>query len=121
MAIDLAAGLLKKSENEVGGIIIESTFTSIPAVVRGMKYGWVPGIGLVVTQPFDSATKIGKVETPLLIIHGTAAAASKVKRVIKIEGGTHSGASRVGGTTYRDAVLDFVRRSSQRSATATPG
>jgi uncharacterized protein len=135
LAIDLAAGLLKESENGVGGIIIESTFTSIPAVVRGMKYGWVPGIGLAVTQPFDSATKIGKVKTPLLIIHGTAdgivphamadelfaAAASKVKKVIKIEGGTHSGASRVGGATYRDAVLDFVRRSSQQSATATPG
>ena len=82
------------------------------------------------TQPFDSANKISKVETPLLIIHGTAdgvvphamadelyeAAASKVKKVIKIEGGTHSGASRVGGATYRDAVLDFVRRSSQSAA-----
>ena len=134
LAIDLAAGPLRNAENEVGGIIIESTFTSIPAVLRGMKYGWVPGIGLVVTQPFDSANKIGKVETPLLIIHGTAdgvvphamadelyeAAASKVKKVIKIDGGTHSGASRVGGATYRDAVLDFVRRSSQQSAIATP-
>ena len=135
LAIDLAAGPLKQSENGVGGIIIESTFTSIPAVVRGTKYGWVPGIELAVTQPFDSATKIGKVEMPILIIHGTAdgivphamadelfaAAASKVKRVVKIEGGTHSGASRVGGATYRDAVLDFVRRSSQQSAVATPG
>lgn len=130
LAIDLAAGPLRNAKNEVGGIIIESTFTSIPAVLRGMKYGWVPGIGLVVTQPFDSANKIGKVETPLLIIHGTAdgvvphamadelyeAAASKVKKVIKIEGGTHSGASRVGGAAYRDAVLDFVRRSSQSAA-----
>ena len=130
LAIDLAAGPLRNADNEVGGIIIESTFTSIPAVLRGMKYGWVPGIGLVVTQPFDSANKIGKVETPLLIIHGTAdgvvphamadelyeAAASKVKKVIKIEGGTHSGASRVGGAAYRDAVLDFVRRSSQSAA-----
>lgn len=130
LAIDLAAGPLRDAKNEVGGIIIESTFTSIPAVLRGMKYGWVPGIGLVVTQPFDSANKIGKVETPLLIIHGTAdgvvphamadelyeAAASKVKKVIKIDGGTHSGASRVGGAAYRDAVLDFVRRSSQSAA-----
>ena len=135
LAIDLAAGPLKQADNEVGGVIIESTFTSIPAVVRGMKYGWVPGIELAVTQPFDSATKIGRVETPLLIIHGTAdgvvphamadelfaAAASKLKKVIKIEGGTHSGASRVGGATYRDAVLDFVRRASQQTATATPG
>ena len=128
LAIDLAAGPLRSTDNQVGGVIIESTFTSIPAVVRKMKYGWVPGIGLAVTQPFDSATKIGKVEVPLLIIHGTAdgivphamadelyaAAASKVKQVIKIEGGSHSGASRTGGSTYREAVLDFVRRSSQQ-------
>jgi len=135
LAIDLAAGPLKKAENEVGGIIIESTFTSIPAVVRATKYGWVPGIGLAVTQPFDSATKISKVQTPLLIIHGTAdgvvphamadelfaAAASKVKRVVKIDGGTHSGASRTGGAAYRDAVLEFVRRSSQQSAGSIKG
>ncbi|MBA2413097.1 MAG: alpha/beta fold hydrolase [Burkholderiaceae bacterium] len=128
LAIDLAAGPLRSTDNQVGGVIIESTFTSISAVVRKMKYGWVPGIGLAVTQPFDSATKIGKVEVPLLIIHGTAdgivphamadelyaAAASKVKQVIKIEGGSHSGASRTGGSTYREAVLDFVRRSSQQ-------
>lgn len=133
LAIDLAAGPLRDSGNEVGGVIIESTFTSIPAVVRAMKYGWVPGIGLAVTQPFDSATKIGKVEVPLLIIHGTAdgivphamadelysAAASKIKQVIKIEGGSHSGASRTGGSTYREAVLDFVRRSSQQSDNVT--
>ena len=134
LAIDLAAGPLQEAENEVGVIIIESTFTSIPAVVRATKYGWVPGIELAVTQPFDSATKISKVRTPLLIIHGTAdgivphamadelfaAAASKVKKVIKIDGGTHSGASRTGGAAYRDAVLEFVRRSSQR-ASATKG
>ena len=130
LAIDLAAGPLKESANQVAGVIIESTFTSIPAVVRAMKYGWVPGIGLAVTQPFDSAVKIGKVEVPLLIIHGTAdgivphsmadelyaAASSKVKTVIKIEGGSHSGASRVGGATYRDAVLGFIRRSAQSAA-----
>ena len=135
LAIDLAADALKRPGNEVGGIIIESTFTSIPAVVRAMKYGWVPGIGLAVTQPFDSAAKIAKVEAPLLIIHGTAdgivphamadelyeAAASKVKKVIKIEGGTHSGASRVGGSIYRDAVLDFVRRGLHATASATRG
>jgi NAD-dependent SIR2 family protein deacetylase len=39
-----------------------------------------------------------------------AAAGSPDKRVVKIEGGTHSGSSRSGGTAYRDAVLEFVRR-----------
>ena len=32
-------------------------------------------------------------------------------KLVKIEGGTHSGSSRTGGAAYRDAVLEFVRRS----------
>jgi len=106
-------------------VIIESTFTSIPDVVRGMKWGWVPGIDLAVTQPFDSMSKIQQVRAPLLVLHGTAdrvvphemadalyaAAGSSAKKLVKIEGGTHSGSSRSGGTVYRDAVLEFVRRS----------
>ena len=124
LAIDLAARELKEEPNAVAGIIIESTFTSIPDVVRGMKWGWVPGLGLAVTQPFDSMTKIQQVRAPLLVLHGTsdsvvphamadelyAAAGSADKRLVKIEGGTHSGMSRSGATAYRDAVTEFVRR-----------
>jgi alpha-beta hydrolase superfamily lysophospholipase len=124
LAIDLAARELKDDENAVAGVIIESTFTSIPDVVRRMKWGWVPGIGLAVTQPFDSMSKIRDVSAPLLVLHGTAdsvvphemadalyaAAGSRDKTLVKIEGGTHSGSSRMGGAAYRDAVLQFVRR-----------
>lgn len=124
LAIDLAARELKEDPNAVAGVIIESTFTSIPDVVRGMKWGWVPGLGLAVTQPFDSMSKIREVRVPLLVLHGTAdsvvphtmadelyaAAGSNEKQLVKIEGGTHSGSSRTGGTVYRQAVLDFVRR-----------
>jgi hypothetical protein len=39
-----------------------------------------------------------------------AAAGSREKTLVKIEGGTHSGSSRTGGSAYREAVLDFVRR-----------
>jgi fermentation-respiration switch protein FrsA (DUF1100 family) len=89
-----------------------------------------------VTQTFDSAAKIGRVDSPLLIIHGTAdnivphtmadelyaAAASRDKQLVKIEGATHSGASRVGGATYRNAVLGFCAASAPRSAsTAASG
>jgi uncharacterized protein len=124
LAIDLAARELQADSNAVAGVIIESTFTSIPDMVRGMKWGWVPGIGLAVTQPFDSVSKIGDVRAPLLVLHGTsdsvvphtmadtlyAAAGSREKTLVKIEGGTHSGSSRTGGSVYREAVLDFVRR-----------
>jgi hypothetical protein len=123
LAIDLAARELANEPGAVGGVIIESTFTSIPDVVRGMKWGWVPGIGLAVTQPFDSMTKIRQVRVPLLVLHGTAdtvvphemadelyaAAGSQQKRMVKIEGGTHSGSSRTGGNAYGNAVLGFVR------------
>jgi uncharacterized protein len=132
LAVDLAAGPLKEPGNEIGGIVIEATFTSIPAIVRETKWGWVPGIGLAVTQTFDSAAKIGRVDAPLLIIHGTAdnivphtmadelyaAAASRDKQLVKIDGATHSGASRVGGATYRNAVLGFVRRAASAPATS---
>ncbi|MDH5208559.1 MAG: lysophospholipase [Burkholderiaceae bacterium] len=124
LAIDLAARELNDDPGAVAGVIIESTFTSIPDLVRGMKWGWVPGIGLAVTQPFDSMAKIAQVRVPLLVLHGTAdgvvphvmadelyaAAGSSEKKLVKIEGGTHSGSSRTGGPVYRDAVLDFVRR-----------
>jgi alpha-beta hydrolase superfamily lysophospholipase len=119
LAIDLASGL---PADQMGGVIVEATFTSIPDLVREMRWGWVPGIGLVVTQRFDSSARIGKVQAPLLILHGTAdnvvphtmadelyrRAGSRDKRVVKIEGGTHSGV-RGGASTYREAVLEFVR------------
>jgi uncharacterized protein len=123
LAVELVAGQLKDDPTAIAGLIIESTFTSIPDVVREMKWGWVPGIGFAVTQPFDAASRIQDVRVPLLVLHGTAdsivphamadslyaAAGSSYKKIVKIEGGSHSGSSRSGGAAYRDAVLQFVR------------
>ena len=85
-----------------------------------MRWGWVPGLDLAVTQRFDSMARIARVTTPLLILHGTAdnvvphtmadelyrQAGSHDKRLVKIEGGTHSGAR--GGSEGRAAILEFV-------------
>ncbi|MEO0927103.1 MAG: alpha/beta hydrolase, partial [Cyanobacteria bacterium J06643_13] len=54
------------------GLITEGTFTSIENMA-----GLMPGIklfplGLLVNQRFDSITKIKSLETPILILHGTA-------------------------------------------------
>jgi hypothetical protein len=126
LAVDLASSV---APDQLAGVIIESTFTSIPDLVRGMRWGWVPGIGLVVTQRFDSAERIGKVKAPLLILHGTAdsvvphtmadelyqRAGSRDKRLVKIDGGSHSG---FGGSTsvYREAVADFMHASAGLSS-----
>jgi alpha-beta hydrolase superfamily lysophospholipase len=126
LAIDLASGV---PPEQLAGVVVESTFTSIPDLIRGMRWGWVPGIGLVVTQRFDSSERIAKVKAPLLILHGTAdnvvphsmadelyqRAGSRDKRLVKIEGGTHSG-FRGGTSTYQEAIREFVRSATSRRA-----
>jgi alpha-beta hydrolase superfamily lysophospholipase len=130
LAIELASSL---PADQVAGVIVEATFTSIPDLLRGTRWGWVPGLGLAVTQRFDSAERIGKVQAPLLILHGTAdsvvphtmadelfqRAGSRDKQVVKIEGGTHSGRSG-SAPAYRAAIQSFVRGSSG-VATAAAG
>jgi alpha-beta hydrolase superfamily lysophospholipase len=126
LAIDLASSL---PTDQVAGVVVEATFTSIPDLVRGMRWGWVPGLGLVVTQRFDSSERIAKVSAPLLILHGTAdtvvphtmaddlyqRAGSRDKRLVKIDGGTHSG-SRGSSADYREAIMNFVKASSHAAA-----
>lgn len=128
LAIELASTL---QSDQVAGVVVESTFTSIPELLRGMRWGWLPGLELVVTQRFDTVERIGKVQVPLLILHGTGdnivphtmadelfqRAGSHDKQLVKIEGGTHSGR---GGSSsvYRAAIGSFVQESSAAAAAA---
>jgi len=128
LAIQLAAEL---PADQLAGVVVEATFTSIPDLVKGMRWGWVPGLGLVVTQRFDSAARIGKVTAPLLILHGTAdnvvphamadalyqRAGSRDKRVVKLDGASHSGRSG-SAAAYREAVRSFVQSATASTATA---
>jgi hypothetical protein len=112
------------------GVVVESSFTSIADIVRQSKWGWVPGLSLLVTQGFDSAERIRKVNEPLLFIHGTldsvvphtmsdqlladaVAVRAEFKHVLKIEGGRHYGAISLGGETYDRAVREFARTATQ--------
>lgn len=120
LAIDLAA-----NTDGIAGLIVESTFTSIPDLVRASRWSWVPLLNAIVTQEFDSLSKIARVNEPLLLIHGTAdgliphamadrlyAAAINVqpelRRVVKIDGATHWGAAFYGGETYTRALREFI-------------
>lgn len=121
LAIDLAA-----SDDGIAGVIVESTFTSIADLVRASRWKWVPLVSSMVTQEFDSIGKVGRVEEPLLLIHGTAdrvvpaamsdrlrAAAVGVRpgllRLVKIDGATHWGAALQGGDEYARAVQEFAQ------------
>jgi uncharacterized protein len=113
----------------LAGVVVESSFTSIEDVVRQSRWGWVPGLTLLVTQSFDSADRIRKVNEPLLFIHGTADGViphtmsdqlmadavlvpAEYKHVLKIEGGRHYGTITYGGEQYDQAVRAFVSSAS---------
>lgn len=126
IAINLAA---RPDQPDFAGLIVESSFTSISAMLATMKWGRVPGASLLVTQPFDSVHKLAAMHTPMLFLHGTAdrvvphtmsdelyaaarGVAPDLKRLVKIEGATHSGAFR-SGEQYDDAVKTFMRDASR--------
>src|SRR5690606_37865059 len=54
IAIDLAS---RPDLPEFAGLIVESSFTSIAAMMRTLRWGKLPGASLLVTQPFASIEK----------------------------------------------------------------
>lgn len=124
LAVRLAAAE-QTAPGQMAGVVLESSFTSIADLAARMRWGWLPGLSLLVTQPFDSARRIANVDEPLLLIHGTAdrlvphemsdrlhdaarAVRGGLKRVLKIDGASHSGVSRAGGERYEREVKEFV-------------
>src|SRR3569832_2979955 len=108
IAIDLASRV-----DDARGTIVEATFTSIPDVASTMKFGWLP-IGPLITQRFDAASKVAKIGSPLLVVHGDSDglirsdlgrrlydAATGKKRFVLVEGGTHHSSMAVGFDEYR--------------------
>mgnify|MGYP001174107960 CR=1 FL=1 len=129
IAIDLLA---RTDAPEVAGLIAEATFTRIRDMIATTRWRDVPGMALLVTQPFDSLDAIASLRIPILLIHGTndqvvphtmsdelwsAARSARFKRLVKIEGASHSGASRT-GPLYDDAVRAFVQSASAAYAGA---
>jgi len=120
VAIALAA-----ERDGFAGVVVESSFTSITDLVRASRWGWVPFLGAVVTQEFDSRARIGRVNEPLLLVHGTAdgviphtmsdellAAATGVqpdlKRLVKINGASHRGVPFADRAMFDGVLRDFV-------------
>ncbi|NYT60051.1 alpha/beta fold hydrolase [Alcaligenaceae bacterium] len=104
------------------GLIVESTFTRIQDMIAHSKWSHLPGLDLLVTQPFDSLSVVGRIQNPLLILHGTndsvvppamsnalfraAASGTALRKLVHIEGGSHSNSS--ARSDYKMAVQDFI-------------
>jgi fermentation-respiration switch protein FrsA (DUF1100 family) len=110
VAVDLAA------RDGARGLILESTFTSLPDVAVD-HYPFVPA-GLVMRNRFDSLSTIARYHGPIVQSHGTAdrtvpfhlgrqlfEAANEPKLFFEIEGGDHNDPQ---PRAWYDALSRFV-------------
>jgi len=123
-AVNLAA------ETDPAGLIVESTFTSIPDMAT-RHYPFVPKF--VIRTRMDSLAKIGGIRCPLLSIHSRSdevvpfelgrklfEAAPEPKTFYEVEGAGHNETWLVGGQGYFEAIAGFVR-SVGREVGRSPG
>lgn len=120
VAVELA------TRREVGGVIIESGFTSLPELGRRV-YPFVPRFVFAwLEHRLDSLGKISRVRAPVLVIHGDRdeivpvdmgrrlfEAAPGPKEWYAVHGATHNDTPWVGGSLYYSRIADFARRTVQ--------
>jgi fermentation-respiration switch protein FrsA (DUF1100 family) len=101
------------------GVILESPFLSVQA----MASRTLPGSGRLLKTRFDSLSKIGRLRTALLILHGDSdevvphehgrrlfEAASEPKAFYTIRGARHNDTYLVGGDAYWETWRNFLGR-----------
>jgi uncharacterized protein len=68
VAVQLAAELADAGASAPHALILQSPFTSLPDVAA-WHYPWLP-VRLILSDRYDSLSKIGRVHAPLLVMHG---------------------------------------------------
>ena len=120
IAVRLAA-----ETNDLSGLIVEGSFTSIPQVVSHFKWGWLP-VAPLITQRFDAASRISRVKAPVLVVHGSEDSlippdlgralfdqAPSPKRFELVQGGSHHSTNTLGQAQYREALAALFGISDQ--------
>lgn len=110
---------LASQADDVAGLMVEGSFTSIPDVFRSFKWGWLPVTPLI-TQRFDAAARIGQLRAPVLVVHGSEdrlippelgrtlyERAPEPKRWVLVDGGTHHNTNGLAQDQYRAALRDL--------------
>lgn len=106
------------SERPAAGLIVESSFTSAPAIGRKL-YG---ELARAMVTRLSSVTRISRVKCPVLVIHGTAdslipvemgrelfRAAPEPRWLWLVEGAEHNNVRRIAGERYGRRLQQFDR------------
>jgi hypothetical protein len=117
IAIELAT-----KHPEMAGLITEGTFTSAKDVAKQTPLFRFLPLNWILTQHFDSISKIKLLQTPILILHGDRdevipcsmseqlyAVAPEPKQLVIIPQAGHSNIVEVGGQQYFWHLLQFIQ------------
>lgn len=118
VAIELAT-----RQPDMAGVIVESSFTSMRAMADYVGLSCALPMDWILTQSFDSLSKVRSLQVPLLLIHGTDdktiparmsrelfAAAPAPKQLWLVPGADHDNVSRLGGITYLQTIQAFIAK-----------
>lgn len=118
-AVTLASRLHYPSD--YGALVLESTFTSLPDVAATAGF-WGRIGAAITTLKFNSLAKIGRVDAPLLILHGSADKTVPVElgqrlrdaarpgvRWVEVPGGSHSRLHADAPEVYRQAMQEVIK------------
>jgi pimeloyl-ACP methyl ester carboxylesterase len=113
---------LARSNQRLGGLILESPFSSIDDATAGFWYCRIYPVALILRTHFDNLTKIKSVKAPVLIISGTAdtltptwtadklfAQAHQPKQIYMVPGAGHDDLPIVGGVALEQELQRFVQ------------
>ena len=118
VAVTLASQL--RSGTDYGALVLESSFSTMPEVAAAA--GFWGGVGAAVTTlRFDAVSKIGRVDAPVLMLHGTADRTVPVelgRRLrdaapagviwVEVSNGTHSRLHEQAPTLYQRSLRDLI-------------
>jgi uncharacterized protein len=120
VAVTLASQL--RGGVDYGALVIESSFSTMPEVAEAA--GFWGGVGAsITTLQFDALSKIGRVDAPILMLHGSADRTVPIelgRRLrdaappgvvwIEISGGTHSRLHEQAPELYRESLRTLIDR-----------
>lgn len=124
IALDLAV-----KHPEADGLIMQSSFTSMLDVVESRGFSRFFPVRWLLTERFDSLSKLQSLRIPVLFLHGTADsvvpphmsqrlydAAPAPKQLFWISGAEHVRLYQPGTQSYLRAIQQFVERLQQRAS-----
>jgi pimeloyl-ACP methyl ester carboxylesterase len=120
VAVRLAAGL--HGGTDYAALVLESTFTRLPDVAAEAGF-WGRIAASITTLEFDSLSRIGRIDAPLLMLHGSADQTVPVQlgrrlrdaappgvRWVEFPGGTHSRLHSEAPEMYQETFRELMRQ-----------